>query len=123
MAKVEAVDSTKRAQELKKIEKEEKAQKAEEKKKADEAKKQEKSDAVAFKNSGMSDYRIKAFVKEYIERLIKKHGEEEDIITRLRSYLGNFNVDKFREEYPELKNNTDLSTAMYNESFKHQLTY
>lgn len=122
MAKVDAIDSAKSAKAAKKIEKEEeKVLKAEEQKKAEEAKKSEKTDSVSITNTGMADYKIEMYVAEYINRLIAKFDGYDDIISRLRSYLGNFDIDEFRKDYPDLQNNSDLSAAMYNETLKYDL--
>ena len=50
--------------------------------------------------------------------LIKEYDGYDDIISRLRSYLGNFDIQDFRQDYPELSNTSDLATAMYNDTKK-----
>ena len=115
--KIDAIDSTKSAKQVK-VEKEDKAAKAEETQKEESAKKAEKTDSFETSKSTIADYKIKEYVKTYIENLIIKYEGYDDIISRLRSYLGNFDIDKFRKEYTNVSSNSDLATALYNETMK-----
>lgn len=117
-SKVDAIDSSKSAKKVKAVEKEEKAQKEEEVKKEEKAKKSEKTDSFQSSKTGLSDYKIESYVKTYINNLIAKYDGYDDIISRLRSYLGNFDIDKFRKEYSELSSNADLSMALYTDTKK-----
>ena len=61
---------------------------------------------------------LETIYKLIFENLIKKYDGYDDIISRLRSYLGNFDIQDFRQDYPELSNTSDLATAMYNDTKK-----
>ena len=119
--KIDAIDSAKSAKQLKAAEKAEKAKEAKEAKKAEEAEKAKKSkeaDSFQSTKTGLSDYKIESYVKTYINNLIAKYDGYDDIISRLRSYLGDFDIDKFRKEYSELSSNADLSMALYTDTKK-----
>ena len=139
MAKIDKIDtsnmSVKEIKALEKqLEKEAKATKVEKNDKTDKTKKTDEFDSTS--SSVLSDYKIEDYVKNYVENLIKKYdgtNEEalileinlikkydgyDDIISRLRSYLGNFDIQDFRQDYPELSNTSDLATAMYNDTKK-----
>ena len=121
MAKIDKIDTSNMSpKEIKAIEKqlekEAKIAKAEEEKKAKDAKKTDEFDSSS--TSVLADYKIENYVKTYIENLIKKYEGYDDIISRLRSYLGNFDIDEFRKDYPDVANNSDLAAAMYNDTQK-----
>ena len=121
MAKIDKIDTSNMSpKEIKAIEKqlekEAKIAKAEEEKKAKDAKKTDEFDSSS--TSVLADYKIENYVKTYIENLIKKYDGYDDIISRLRSYLGNFDIDEFRKDYPDVANNSDLAAAMYNDTQK-----
>ena len=121
MAKIDKIDTSNMSpKEIKAIEKqlekEAKIAKAEKEKKAKDAKKTDEFDSSS--TSVLADYKIENYVKTYIEKLIKKYEGYDDIISRLRSYLGNFDIQDFRQDYPELSNTSDLATAMYNDTKK-----
>ena len=121
MAKIDKIDTSNMSpKEIKAIEKqlekEAKIAKAEEEKKAKGAKKTDEFDSSS--TSVLADYKIENYVKTYIENLIKKYEGYDDIISRLRSYLGNFDIDEFRKDYPDVANNSDLAAAMYNDTQK-----
>ena len=121
MAKIDKIDtSNMSSKEIKAIEKqlekEAKIAKAEEEKKAKDAKKTDEFDSSS--TSVLADYKIENYVKTYIENLIKKYEGYDDIISRLRSYLGNFDIEEFRKDYPDVANNSDLAAAMYNDTQK-----
>lgn len=121
MAKIDKIDtsnmSVKEIKALEKqLEKEAKIEKAAQKEKTKETKKTDEFDSSS--SSVLSDYKIESYVKTYIENLIKKYDGYDDIISRLRSYLGNFDIQDFRKDYPELSNTSDLATAMYNDTKK-----
>ena len=121
MAKIDKIDTSNMSpKEIKAIEKqlekEAKIAKAEEEKKAKDAKKTDEFDSSS--TSVLADYKIENYVKTYIEKLIKKYEGYDDIISRLRSYLGNFDIDEFRKDYPDVANNSDLAAAMYNDTQK-----
>lgn len=114
--KIDKIEAAKEAKAIEKKEREaEKAAKAEKKRKAKEAK---KVDEFNQKFYVLSDYYIENYVEQYIENLIKKHHGYDDIIGRLRSYLGQFDVDEFRKDYPDVSKNRDLAIALYNETLK-----
>lgn len=114
--KVEAIDSAKSIKQIKEVEeKEAKAKKAEETKQEEKA---QKTDSFETSQSAFADYQIKDYVTTYINNLIAKYDGYDDIISRLRSYLGNFDIDTFKKDYPELSSNSDLATALYNETQK-----
>lgn len=121
MAKIDKIDTSNMSpKEIKAIEKqlekEAKIAKAEEEKKAKDAKKTDEFDSSS--TSVLADYKIENYVKTYIENLIKKYDGYDDIISRLRSYLGNFDIEEFRKDYPDVANNSDLAAAMYNDTQK-----
>ncbi len=121
MAKIDKIDTSNMSpKEIKAIEKqlekEAKIAKAEEEKKAKDAKKTDEFDSSS--TSVLADYKIENYVKTYIENLIKKYEGYDDIISRLRSYLGNFDIEEFRKDYPDVANNSDLAAAMYNDTQK-----
>ena len=121
MAKIDKIDTSNMSpKEIKAIEKqlekEAKIAKAEKEKKAKDAKKTDEFDSSS--TSVLADYKIENYVKTYIENLIKKYEGYDDIISRLRSYLGNFDIDEFRKDYPDVANNSDLASAMYNDTQK-----
>lgn len=121
MAKIDKIDTSNMSpKEIKAIEKqlekEAKIAKAEEEKKAKDAKKTDEFDSSS--TSVLADYKIENYVKTYIENLIKKYEDYDDIISRLRSYLGNFDIEEFRKDYPDVANNSDLAAAMYNDTQK-----
>lgn len=121
MAKIDKIDTSNMSpKEIKSIEKqlekEAKIAKAEKEKKAKDAKKTDEFDSSS--TSVLADYKIENYVKTYIENLIKKYEGYDDIISRLRSYLGNFDIDEFRKDYPDVANNSDLAAAMYNDTQK-----
>lgn len=121
MAKIDKIDTSNMSpKEIKAIEKqlekEAKIAKAEEEKKAKDAKKTDEFDSSS--TSVLADYKIENYVKTYIEKLIKKYEGYDDIISRLRSYLGNFDIEEFRKDYPDVTNNSDLAAAMYNDTQK-----
>ena len=121
MAKIDKIDTSNMSpKEIKAIEKqlekEAKIAKAEKEKKAKDAKKTDEFDSSS--TSVLADYKIENYVKTYIEKLIKKYEGYDDIISRLRSYLGNFDIDEFRKDYPDVANNSDLAAAMYNDTQK-----
>ncbi len=121
MAKIDKIDTSNMSpKEIKAIEKqlekEAKIAKAEKEKKAKDAKKTDEFDSSS--TSVLADYKIENYVKTYIENLIKKYEGYDDIISRLRSYLGNFDIDEFRKDYPDVANNSDLAAAMYNDTQK-----
>ena len=121
MAKIDKIDTSNMSpKEIKAIEKqlekEAKIAKAEEEKKAKDAKKTDEFDSSS--TSVLADYKIENYVKTYIEKLIKKYEGYDDIISRLRSYLGNFDIEEFRKDYPDVANNSDLAAAMYNDTQK-----
>lgn len=121
MAKIDKIDTSNMSpKEIKAIEKqlekEAKIAKAEKEKKAKDAKKTDEFDSSS--TSVLADYKIENYVKTYIENLIKKYEGYDDIISRLRSYLGNFDIDEFRKDYPDVANNSDLAAAMYNDTKK-----
>lgn len=121
MAKIDKIDtSNMSAKEIKALEKEiAKEEKAEKAKKEEKAKETKKTDEFESSSSSvLSDYKIESYVKTYIENLIKKYDGYDDIISRLRSYLGNFDIQDFRKDYTELSNNSDLATALYNDTKK-----
>lgn len=121
MAKIDKIDtSNMSAKEIKALEKQmEKQAKAIEKQEKAEAKeKAKKTDAFESSRNGISDYQIENYVKTYIENLIKKYEGYDDIISRLRSYLGNFDIDEFRKDYPDLEHKQDISMALYNDTLK-----
>jgi len=76
------------------------------------------SDSFETKQSAFADYQIKDYVATYVNNLIAKYEGYDDIISRLRSYLGNFNIDIFRQTYPDILSNSDLATALYNDTLK-----
>ena len=116
VSKIDAIESSKSIKQVKEIEeKEAKAKKAEEAKKEE---KTQKTDSFETNQSAFADYQIKDYVTTYINNLIAKYEGYDDIISRLRSYLGNFDIDNFRKDYPELSSNSDLATALYNETQK-----
>ena len=121
MAKIDKIDTSNMSpKEIKAIEKqlekEAKIAKAEKEKKAKDAKKTDEFDSSS--TSVLADYKIENYVKTYIENLIKKYEGYDDIISRLRSYLGSFDIDEFRKDYPDVANNSDLAAAMYNDTQK-----
>ena len=121
MAKIDKIDTSNMSpKEIKAIEKqlekEAKIAKAEKEKKAKDAKKTDEFDSSS--TSVLADYKIENYVKTYIENLIKKYEGYDDIISRLRSYLGNFDIEEFRKDYPDVANNSDLAAAMYNDTQK-----
>ena len=121
MAKIDKIDTSNMSpKEIKAIEKqlekETKIAKAEKEKKAKDAKKTDEFDSSS--TSVLADYKIENYVKTYIENLIKKYEGYDDIISRLRSYLGNFDIEEFRKDYPDVANNSDLAAAMYNDTQK-----
>ena len=121
MAKIDKIDtsdmSVKEIKALEKqLEKEAKATKVEKNDKTDKTKKTDEFDSTS--SSVLSDYKFESYDKTYIENLIKKYDGYDDIISRLRSYLGNFDIQDFRQDYPELSNTSDLATAMYNDTKK-----
>ena len=121
MAKIDKIDTSNMSpKEIKAIEKqlekEAKIAKAEKEQKAKESKKTDEFDSSS--SSVLPDYKIENYVKTYIENLIKKYEGYDDIISRLRSYLGNFDIDEFRKDYPDVANNSDLAAAMYNDTQK-----
>lgn len=121
MAKIDKIDTSNMSpNEIKAIEKqlekEAKIAKAEKEKKAKDAKKTDEFDSSS--TSVLADYKIENYVKTYIENLIKKYEGYDDIISRLRSYLGNFDIEEFRKDYPDVANNSDLAAAMYNDTQK-----
>ncbi len=121
MAKIDKIDTSNMSpKEIKAIEKqlekEAKIAKAEKEQKAKESKKTDEFDSSS--TSVLADYKIENYVKTYIENLIKKYEGYDDIISRLRSYLGNFDIDEFRKDYPDVANNSDLAAAMYNDTQK-----
>ena len=121
MAKIDKIDTSNMSpKEIKAIEKqlekEAKIAKAEEEKKAKDAKKTDEFDSSS--TSVLAEYKIENYVKTYIEKLIKKYEGYDDIISRLRSYLGNFDIEEFRKDYPDVANNSDLAAAMYNDTQK-----
>ena len=121
MAKIDKIDTSNMSpKEIKAIEKqlekEAKIAKAEEEKKAKDAKKTDEFDSSS--TSVLADYKIENYLKTYIEKLIKKYEGYDDIISRLRSYLGNFDIEEFRKDYPDVANNSDLAAAMYNDTQK-----
>ena len=121
MAKIDKIDTSNMSpKEIKAIEKqlekEAKIAKADEEKKAKDAKKTDEFDSSS--TSVLADYKIENYVKTYIENLIKKYEGYDDIISRLRSYLGNFDIAEFRKDYPDVANNSDLAAAMYNDTQK-----
>lgn len=121
MAKIDKIDTSNMSpKEIKAIEKqlekEAKIAKAEKEQKAKESKKTDEFDSSS--TSVLADYKIENYVKTYIENLIKKYDGYDDIISRLRSYLGNFDIDEFRKDYPDVANNSDLAAAMYNDTQK-----
>ena len=124
MAKIDKIDtsnmSVKEIKALEKqLEKEAKATKVEKNDKTDKTDKTKKTDEFdSTSSSVLSDYKIEDYVKNYVENLIKKYDGYDDIISRLRSYLGNFDIQDFRQDYPELSNTSDLATAMYNDTKK-----
>lgn len=121
MAKIDKIDTSNMSpKEIKAIEKqlekEAKIAKAEKEQKAKESKKTDEFDSSS--TSVLADYKIENYVKTYIENLIKKYEGYDDIISRLRSYLGNFDIEEFRKDYPDVANNSDLAAAMYNDTQK-----
>ena len=121
MAKIDKIDTSNMSpKEIKAIEKqlekEAKIAKAEKEQKAKGAKKTDEFDSSS--TSVLADYKIENYVKTYIENLIKKYEGYDDIISRLRSYLGNFDIEEFRKDYPDVANNSDLAAAMYNDTQK-----
>ena len=65
-----------------------------------------------------ADYQIREYVITYVNNLITKYEGYDDIISRLRSYLGNFNIDHFKQTYTNISSNADLATALYNDTLK-----
>lgn len=115
--KIQAVDSATAAKKVAELEEQE-AKKAEAAKKQEKAEKTEKSDSFQTSSAYFADYQIKNYATDYVNRLIKKYEGYDDIISRLRSYLGNFDIDEFKKVYPDLESNSDLATAMYNDTSK-----
>ncbi|MBQ3310467.1 hypothetical protein IJG72_00160 [bacterium] len=57
-------------------------------------------------------------VNEYIQNLKKTH-DYPLVISRLDSYLFNFNIDKFMETYPNIQTEQEFKMIMYNETVKY----
>ncbi len=115
--KIKAVDSAATAKKVAEVEEKE-AKKVEATKKQEETKKAEKTDSFQTSTAYFADYQIKNYATEYVNRLIAKYEGYDDTISRLRSYLGNFDIDEFKKLYPELESNSDLAMAMYNDTSK-----
>lgn len=115
--KIKSVDSATAAKKI--AEKEElESKKIETKKKQEELDKSKKTDMFQTTTAFFADYQIKSYAEEHVNRLLAKYEGYDDIISRLRSYLGNFDIYNFKKNYPELESNSDLATAMYNDTSK-----
>lgn len=76
------------------------------------------TDSFQTSKYAFADYQIREYVIMYVNNLISRFEENEDIISRLRSYLGNFNIDHFKQTFTNISSNADLSMALYNDTLK-----
>ena len=76
------------------------------------------TDSFQTSNIAFADYQIREYVIMYVNNLISRFDGNDDIISRLRSYLGNFNIDHFKQTFTNISSNADLSMALYNDTLK-----
>ena len=76
------------------------------------------TDSFQTSQSAFADYQIKDYVTTYVNNLVAKFDGYDDIVSRLLSYLGTFDINTFKQNYPDIASNADLATALYNETQK-----
>jgi len=76
------------------------------------------TDSFQSSQTVFADYQIKDYVTNYVNNLVTRFEGYDDIVGRLLSYLGTFDINQFKQNYPSLLSNADLSTALYNETQK-----
>ncbi len=74
------------------------------------------TDSFQSSQIAFEDYQIRDYVTNYVNNLVTKFEGYDDIVGRLLSYLGTFDVNHFKQNYPTLETSADLSTALYNET-------
>ncbi len=76
------------------------------------------TDSFQTSQNVFADYQIQDYVINYVNNLIAKFDGYDEIVGRLHSYLGTFDINHFKQTYPSLASNADLATALYNETQK-----
>ena len=73
------------------------------------------TDSFQSSQIAFADYQIKDYVINYVNSLVSKFEGYDEIVGRLLSYLGTFDINHFKQNYPNLETSADLSTALYNQ--------